>query len=718
MLKEENAHRKTTTESNYIPGQRKGHTYRDYGGRLGFGELNNSRRLHLNRPPTGAHLYSHQQTKLDEIWIFLSNLRWEIGDEGSDIGTSWLELAILYEMRGHSFEHTKEGAADRLEQSLQNTTPHTKRWQKHLLQQGKSLKKKPTLACQSPTAISVLDEFKILTRYCIKNSGDVLTQTVFREAQDYEQRRFGKIVTTGHTPCIRAKPVISDDLAKQITRAILQCRPGMKTKTLDATVNFDNNNGPPPNLMETALYLKRSPPWRNGMHWPPFAAKQPSITVPTPDRPPDLQHKPQGDENEDNDDLPDRKKPKRHKDQLPSEANLEPGYPDNTDKLDATRIRKEKRPHGDDSTVAEAPLSTSPSTLNQLGGDKIRKIASQQADAIDCSTVDEASRGPTTLSSNTDCNEFPQAEISHAIEQTRGKRQYMVDAAVTNASCEDGKFPSPSVNSDMPASKKHRWPPLPLNNPDERRELTTRHSDDAIHYGTDEVQSLQGTDNVHDGENCLAVPNHSITSTTTTPTQTTVSAAHTDSGVRDRTDPGQVVHKVPATGDLGGQCGDWSFEKTQQDAVAGQVDLKAPDTGGLGDQHTGQGLFECRNTPWQQQQDLGPAGTETPSAVATGRGSVRVRQMEEEEETLEHEGHHPTSSGHVTGDTLLEAGFGLPVSFPSINSETGLLDFGGGSCEDVGGGLVSPTPIKIAKTQSDPKDRPINTPPTTVRGTE
>lgn len=163
--------------------------------------------------------------------------------------------------------------ASSLDEALVAGTAHTRRWQQHHLQKEKILKKKHVLAAQCATAITELDEFKGLAKYCVKNNGNVLTQTAFREAQDYDQRRLAVAVKLWHTPCVRGKLIIDNQMATTITNAILQCRPGMKPTTLEAIQLANHGKGTALNLMETALCLKRTPPWRRGANWPPHSIR-------------------------------------------------------------------------------------------------------------------------------------------------------------------------------------------------------------------------------------------------------------------------------------------------------------------------------------------------------------------------------------------------------------------------------------------------------------
>ena len=79
---------------------------------------------------------------------------------------------------------------------------------------------------------------------------------------------------------------------------------------------------------------------------------------------------------------------------------------------------------------------------------------------------------------------------------------------------------------------------------------------------------------------------------------------------------------------------------------------------------------------------MGLAGTDTPSAVQPGRGTVKVR-LEAEEETLS----SPSSSQHppaIAGDGLssMEAGCAFAVSVPDKNSQTVVPSLGETSFQD------------------------------------
>ena len=110
---------------------------------------------------------------------------------------------------------------------------------------------------------------------------------------------------------------------------------------------------------------------------------------------------------------------------------------------------------------------------------------------------------------------------------------------------------------------------------------------------------------------------------------------HTENVVGPCTDAGRVVLKVLDTDGLGGQCKGRSAGKVQHLGAARQWDHRDTDEGGLGDHQVQKEWLGCRSTPWLRplSDQRGPAGTATPSAVATTRrGPVEVRRMEEEGE--------------------------------------------------------------------------------------
>ena len=135
-------------------------------------------------------------------------------------------------------------------------------------------------------------------------------------------------------------------------------------------------------------------------------------------------------------------------------------------------------------------------------------------------------------------------------------------------------------------------------------------------------------------------------------------------------------------------------EKNQHFGAGGQLDLKATVPAGLGDHQVQKGYFSCRIKPWLRplNDQSGPAGTATPSAVATTRrGPVEVRQKEEEEELCTRvSSKYTTKSDRKLGLTNpaspngpLEASEMRPC-FVQISADPGrALDVG---VEDVGGG--------------------------------
>ena len=238
--------------------------------KLSYGNEDSGAKIIVRKPPSGSHkMYQHQQL-LENIWTFIGKFNWEIAHCNMGSCISWIELLALFDLSGCNWKQTIEGKKHQLDDALQDGDKQTMRWKKHLAIKGSILKRKPADPCGITNASTELTLFKQAVRFLMKESGSELARTCFRESKEYHDRRLENIMTVGHEACIRMKPILTEDMAKQLTLAMLQCRPGFRPKqTLWAAKILDQTNAMPLMLKPVRLNLKRGAPWRHGHGWLP-----------------------------------------------------------------------------------------------------------------------------------------------------------------------------------------------------------------------------------------------------------------------------------------------------------------------------------------------------------------------------------------------------------------------------------------------------------------
>ena len=103
----------------------------------------------------------------------------------------------------------------------------TKRWAKHLQEQGKQPTRKPATNTTQPTIGQEFVKFKKASRFLATNSDDQLFRSMFRANVQEGRNRLSKLGVRGHHSDIRVQPEVDQQTAKDINKAIARCRKKM-----------------------------------------------------------------------------------------------------------------------------------------------------------------------------------------------------------------------------------------------------------------------------------------------------------------------------------------------------------------------------------------------------------------------------------------------------------------------------------------------------------
>jgi hypothetical protein len=185
------------------------------------------RRLVYRPPPIGCHKFQQHQEVVNDVHDYLTSLRWTLEDNSSQAGVSWLELLILFELRG--------GRLD-----------------KKLTEDGKASTAAPLM-----TTSQELHFFKSTVRYINENCL-IQHDRIFWEGGKTQAWRLQSFRWEQNTPTVRGSIHLPDGEASSIAEALL-C---LKVGKLGAERRRAWTEGRL-HLPTTFLKLNGTPPWRH-----------------------------------------------------------------------------------------------------------------------------------------------------------------------------------------------------------------------------------------------------------------------------------------------------------------------------------------------------------------------------------------------------------------------------------------------------------------------
>lgn len=185
------------------------------------------------------------------------------------IGATWLEILILFELRGFHWAYTRQQVLADYQELVEKEDKKTKKWSKHYLAQGKTMERRPASMNEVARVDTLLHLFKRAVRFLTdrpNDAEDFITHIAFQQGQQHLGGiRLERMGVAGHNPCVRAIPVVSESEKVQIAEALIDLRKmGAKNDKVVMKKMLHGQEGPLDGcwVKKSHLCLAREPPWR------------------------------------------------------------------------------------------------------------------------------------------------------------------------------------------------------------------------------------------------------------------------------------------------------------------------------------------------------------------------------------------------------------------------------------------------------------------------